>query len=357
MSARWPLSLTLGAAAAAGFWVLPRLTGLLPTAAARGPGPASAAVEKRPVRLVAVGDLMLGTSVKRLMARFGPRYPFRRYRELLGGADLAFGNLETPLSDRGEPTPGKSPESLRNRTNFLFRAPPAAAEGLAWAGFDVLSVANNHTMDYGPTALRDTLAALRESGLAAAGAGENLDRAVAPVYLERQGQRVALFAISDVLPRFSVAGEHAPGQAPARGAWFERVMPAAVAAARREADWVLVSVHWGREGFTGATPRQRRLGRRLIDWGADVVIGHHTHCLGPIERYRGGLIHYSLGNFVSAAGSRGPVEAWEVVLPPPGERPTETSHAFRWDGTRLRVASRLRPDPGEGVTVEASAAR
>src|SRR6187399_2043341 len=91
--------------------------------------PASAAVERpkpppAPVRLVAVGDLMLGTNVKQVILSQGASYPFRKYRRLLGGADIAFGNLETPLSDRGTPTPGKSQESLEQRVNFIFRAPP-----------------------------------------------------------------------------------------------------------------------------------------------------------------------------------------------------------------------------------------
>jgi len=300
----------------------------------RQPAPPAAAAETvapSPVRLVAVGDLMLGTSVKQTILRRGPEHPFRKYRKLLRGADVAFGNLETPLSDGGAPTPGKSPESLRTRANYIFRAPPAAAEGLAWAGFDVVSVANNHTMDYGASALRDTLDHLRNAGVAPVGAGADLEEAAAPVRFTRNGQRFALFAISDVLPLFSAADAHTPGVAPARGATFNQRMEEAIAAARRDADWVLVSVHWGKERYTDATPRQRRLGRQLIDWGADVVIGHHTHCMGPVERYQGGLIHYSLGNFISHSGSRRDVEAWEVTFKP-GERPSESSHVFHWNG-------------------------
>jgi len=289
-----------------------------------------------PVRIVAVGDLMLGTNVKAVIRKHGARHPFRKYRKLLEGADIAFGNLETPLSDRGAPTPGKSKESLRNHTNFIFRAPPACAAGLAWAGFDIVSLANNHAMDFGPEALRDTLESLEEAGIAVIGGGANLDRAYAPHFLERNGQRIALLGISDILPAFSEAGKERPGIAPARGKEFEARMPDAIAAARKEADQVIVSVHWGKERFTGATPKQRKLGRRLIDWGADLVIGHHTHCMGPVERYGGGLIHYSLGNFVSYTGSRANVEAWEVVLRP-GEEPEQASHVYRWDGKYLNA--------------------
>ena len=306
---------------------------LIPPAAAQ----AAPQVVKTPVRVVAVGDLMLGTPVKQLILSRGADYPYRKYRRLLQDADLTFGNLETPLSDRGTPTPGKSPESLRAGTNYLFRAPPVAAQGLAAAGFDVVSIANNHTMDYGGVALLDTLEHCEEAGVIPVGAGRDIEAAMKPVLLRRNGQKIALFAISDILPAMSVASRTSPGVAPARGAWFNRHMPAALARARKEADWVLVSVHWGRERYTGATERQKQLGRRLIDWGADVIIGAHTHRMGPIERYHGGWIHYSLGNFVGYPGSRANVEAWEVVLPAgrAAGAPTQQSYAFDWTGDRL----------------------
>ncbi|MFN3652087.1 MAG: CapA family protein [Armatimonadota bacterium] len=308
-----------------------RLRPLLPVT-----GSAEPVESPRPVRLLAVGDLMLGTSVKSQILRHGPDYPFRKYRRLLTGADVTFGNLETPLSDGGSPTPGKSAESLKNRTNFLFRTPPIAAAGLSRAGFDYVSLANNHTMDYGPEALRDTLAALTGAGVTPVGAGEELDSAFAPVYFERNGQTFALFAISDVLPLGSWATARSPGVAPARGAEFESRMPAAIREAREQADHVLVSVHWGKELYPGATEKQQRLGRRLIDWGAEVVIGHHTHCLGPVERYGSGLIHYSLGNFIGPLSTRRDASAWELTFVP-GEPPLERQHLYRWDGVKRGI--------------------
>lgn len=278
--------------------------------------------ERQPVRMIAVGDLMLGSRGRSSALSRSPRSLFARHRGTVRKADLAFGNLETPLSERGSPTPGKSKESLRKRTNFIFRAPTAAAEGLAWAGFDVLSVANNHTMDYGAVALEDTLACLREAGIQSVGGGAEREAALAPAFLERNHQRFAFFGISDVLPLYSAADRRTPGVAPARGPWFEERMPEAIAQARQLADWVLVSVHWGKERFTGATEKQKRLGHRLIDWGADVVIGHHTHVLGPVEHYGDGIIHYSLGNFIGPRSRKGPSPAWEIVFRP-GERPTE----------------------------------
>jgi poly-gamma-glutamate capsule biosynthesis protein CapA/YwtB (metallophosphatase superfamily) len=135
---------------------------------------------------------------------------------------------------------------------------------------------------------------------------------------------------------YSAADRKIAGVAPARGAWFGRAMPAALAAARKKADWLLVSVHWGTERYTGATARQQQLGRQLVKWGADLVIGHHTHCMGPIEQYRRRLIHYSLGNFVSHPASRANVEAWEVTFRP-GHPLRHRSYVFRWDGKLVGV--------------------
>jgi poly-gamma-glutamate synthesis protein (capsule biosynthesis protein) len=307
---------------------------LLVGCSGRPPGAAMAAglpprPAKKPVRLLAVGDLMLGTSVKKQIREKGPAYPFRKYRDLLTEADLTFGNLETPLSDRGTPTAGKSQESLDDKTNFIFRAPPSSAEGLAEAGFDVVSLANNHMMDYGSTALQDTLESLQEAKVAGVGAGEDWDSAMQPVFLERNGQRFSFFAISDILPLYSAATKTSPGVAPARGRAFTKGMPKLIAAAHKKADWVVVSVHWGVEKFTGATERQKNLGHQLIDWGADAVIGSHTHVLGPTERYHGGVIHYSLGNFIGNPGSRKDVGLWEIRFDP-GERPTELSLLYNW---------------------------
>lgn len=266
----------------------------------------------RELSLLAAGDLMLGAKRNVAALREDAQAYFRAYREPLRKYDVVFANLETPLTSRGTATAGKSRESLRARRNYIFRAPPQAASGLALAGFDVLSLANNHLMDYGLQGLRDTRRALQSAGVLGVGAGLNEREALAPRVLTRSGVRIAFLAVSDVLPRFSAAGPATPGVAPARGAFFERQMPRALQALRRKVNWVVVSVHWGAEKSSRTTQRQRSLGRRLIDWGADLVIGHHTHRLGTSERYRHGLIHYSLGNFIGNA--RAPAAAWEVTL-------------------------------------------
>ncbi|MBM3946381.1 MAG: hypothetical protein FJ315_03130, partial [SAR202 cluster bacterium] len=136
----------------------------------------------------------------------------------------------------------------------------------------------------------------------------------------------------DILPLYSAAGPASPGVAPARREGFEKDMKRALRASRSAGEWVLVSVHWGKERQRESTPRQRRLGRSLIDWGAHVVIGHHTHVLGEVEQYKRGWIHYSLGNFVGPWGKRADVGVWEVVFQP--DVPIRQRLVMRrWDGS------------------------
>ena len=160
------------------------------------------------VELVAVGDIMLGRTVGRLIAGDSVRYPFEGegILPILQGADVAFGNLECPISDRGSPV----------SKTYTFRADPAAVEGLVWAGMDVLSLANNHLGDYGVDAVYDTLRHLAESGLGVTGAGETEDAAHAPHIVEVGELRLAFLAFNQIHPKTFAATGALPGLA-----WME----------------------------------------------------------------------------------------------------------------------------------------
>lgn len=297
-----------------------------------------------PVTLLAVGDLLLGSSVKARIVAEGADYPFRPAAEILRAADITFGNLECPLTEGGTATPGKSRESLQAKRNFLFRAPTACAMGLAEAGFDVVSVANNHAMDYSADGLRDTLTSLRTAGVQPVGGGEEITEACAPVILTRGKTRVAFLALADVLPLYSVAGRESPGIAPARSTAarprFEAAITAQLRELRQRAEFIFVSVHWGKERWTRPTPRQVKLGRFLIDAGADGVIGHHPHVLQPIERYRGKPIAYSLGNFISYTGKpRVRTLALQLTLNPDRTIAIDTRDFLMARGQALPLAS------------------
>jgi poly-gamma-glutamate synthesis protein (capsule biosynthesis protein) len=260
---------------------------------------------RRSVTIDAVGDVMLGSGVADLVRAGGPDAPFESVLPLLKQADGVVGNLECVLSTKGAPTLAKTPAAVRAHKEWLLRGTPDAARGLKDAGFAAVSLANNHTMDYGARALRDTLVTLVSNGIAPAGAGDDLSQAWQPALFERAGVRFALIAVSDIIPRGFAAGPRRAGVAAGRslvsGDIDERSnaeMRAAIRMAKREADVVIVYEHWGDEGVSVPSAEQRRAAREAIDAGASVVLGSHSHVLGPIEAYRGGLIAYSLGNFV-----------------------------------------------------------
>jgi len=242
--------------------------------------------------LVAVGDVMLGRSVGEAIGLYGPSYPFEQVAAALSEADVAFANLEAPITARGLPAP----------KDYVFRAPPEAAEGLARAGFDIVSLANNHAMDYGVDGLLDTLDALGQAGVAFAGAGEDETGARQPAVLTVAGLRVAFLACVQV-PDDSISGFGAESMAagPARAgvAWASLgSIVADVEAAAQVADLVVVSLHTGFEYQEAPSALQQELAHAAVDAGADLVLGHHPHVLQGLERYRGALIAYSLGNFV-----------------------------------------------------------
>lgn len=263
--------------------------------------------------VLAVGDIMLVLGMTRLLRQHGAEYPFRKVRTLLSGASVLVGNLEAPFTVRNTPTPYKSAESVRARRDYILRAEPRWAWGLAFAGFDAVGLANNHVMDHQEGGLYDTLRILDRLCIAYAGAGRNIEEARRPAILERQGLRIALLSYSCILPVGSVATPTRAGIAPARGVGAEEKVRQDIEAAHTRADFVLVSIHWGKQLASSPDGAQRRLGRLLIDWGADAVAGHHPHVLQGIEVYRGKVIAYSLGDFINLS-SRTETAALQLVV-------------------------------------------
>jgi poly-gamma-glutamate capsule biosynthesis protein CapA/YwtB (metallophosphatase superfamily) len=236
------------------------------------------------VTIVAVGDVQLGRGVGRAIARHGPDYPFEYVRSMIQEADLAVFNLECALSAEGIPIPKR----------YSFKADPATADGLARAGFDVAILANNHSVDCGRWRLPETMDVLRARGIVPVGGGMSVAEAAAPVMVERSGLRIAILARTFILPDGVIYREDVPTIA----VYDPDRIEEEVRAAARRADVVIVSLHWGIEYARQPQESQRRIARRLIDAGADLIIGHHTHTPQPVERCGDGLIAYSLGNFV-----------------------------------------------------------
>jgi len=241
---------------------------------------------------MAVGDLMLARSVGEKIQMQGPDVVFKGVAATLGQADLRVANLECVITDQGQPQP----------KSYTFRAPVGAAQTLADTGFNVVSIANNHSMDYGLDGLADMLERLRVVGVNTVGAGADAEAARAPVILTRNSVHVAFLAYVNVPiegatafdTRSWAAATEKPGVA-----WADaQSITQDVTAARTLADVVVVMLHAGSEGSPVVNGVQQTLAHAAVDAGAALVLGSHSHTLQPVEHYKGGLIAYGLGNFV-----------------------------------------------------------
>ncbi len=235
--------------------------------------------------LLFVGDVMVARGVgAKMKAERDWTYPFQKIAPTLKAADLTFGNLECPVSDVGH--------NLHHR--FSFRADPNIIEGLKYAGFDVMSVANNHIYDWGRPAVIDTVRRLRAARILPVGAGANDLEAHYPVLVNLQGVKLAFLAFVSIKPEEAAAGVDLPGVA-----WLEPDRALAdIRFAQPLADLVVVGLHWGVEYAKQPQAEQVELAHRMVDAGADLIVGGHPHVVQPIEKYHDRWIAYSLGNFI-----------------------------------------------------------
>jgi len=241
--------------------------------------------------LVAVGDILMHQDVKRAAEMDPAGLPalWADLVPLFQGADLAFGNLETPVA----------PLTGQPGVPFQFNGPETLPAALRASGFTVLSTANNHAFDQGASGVSETLNRLRAEHLVAIGSGEDRPRAEALQIVERRGLRVAFLGFTDI---FNIDLNRRATEPWVRPLDLEPALDA-VCEARGRADLVVVSIHWGNEYQHLPTKRQRDIARSLVDAGCDVLLGHHPHVLQPLELLesngRKALVAYSLGNFIS----------------------------------------------------------
>jgi poly-gamma-glutamate synthesis protein (capsule biosynthesis protein) len=255
-------------------------------------------VASQEISIAVVGDMMFGPGVSRIMDREGSLAPFSGVVQSLRDADITFGILEGGIGTRGEPLQDKE---------HTFRSKPSAARGLANAGFDVVSLATPHIMDYGEEGFLDTMEFLSWYGVKYVGGGINMEEARKPVVLNAKGVKVAFLAYyrgSQFDQSFSEEGK--PG--PAFPVYGE--LEKDIAEAKAQSDLVIVCIHWGIqvEKQEEVSNRQKLYAHKLIDSGADAVIGQWLHLLQGIEIYKsrvaeceevgGKPIIYSLGDFI-----------------------------------------------------------
>jgi len=242
------------------------------------------------IHLAAVGDVMLDRALGEAVVAGDVGYPFAQIEGALSTADLTIGNLESALGDLGAP----------EDKGYTFRAPRETAETLSLAGFDVLSLANNHAMDFGAEGLMQAIQLLEARGINTVGAGADDAAAHRPVIFEMNEIKLAFFAYVDVPVEFRgfdartwIAGENDAGVA-----WAEpNRIHADVTAALTQVDLVVVILHSGYENVIQPSPPQLAAARAAIEAGAKLVIGHHAHVLQPLELFSDGVVAYGLGNF------------------------------------------------------------
>ena len=246
---------------------------------------------KKPITLFFVGDIMLDRGVEYQIIKEGKgdyKFPFFKIADYLEEADILFGNFEGPISDKG----------IKVGSIYSFRTNPKAIEGLVFAGFDILSEANNHVFDYGREAMEDTFLRLKSSGIDYVGAGFNEKEAYSPIIRDIKDTKIAFLAFTNLGSNFWKATNERSGIA-----WLEEQrMKEEIKKAKDLADIVIVSFHYGEEYFSEPVPSQVSTSKIAIDSGADLIIGHHPHVIQPIERYKDAYIAYSLGNFVFDQG-------------------------------------------------------
>lgn len=256
-----------------------------------GGGTISAPDTAERISLSFVGDLLLGDYVQPFVNKFGYEYLYEQALFYLSEPDLTAGNLELPITKRGVPESRTPLDS-----GYVYKGSPDVLPALRDAGFDVVSLANNHALDQGVEGLRDTMAHLEEAGIEYMGAGNNDKEAFTPVIKEVKGMKVAFIGISRVIPFADwKADRNVAGVAES---YDTTRAAAAIAEAKEQADIVVVMVHWGKERTTVLQPHQKDFGKVYIDAGADLVIGSHPHVLQGFENYKGKWIAYSLGNFI-----------------------------------------------------------
>ncbi|MDP4093398.1 MAG: CapA family protein [Bacillota bacterium] len=253
------------------------------------------------VRIMATGDILLGRGVKYWIKAQGKdyRYPFEKVADYLKQGDIIFGNLEESITSSEHSLTGIEQKGGK----YVFKNDVESIDGIEFAGFNLLNIANNHILDYYEQGLFDTLDILDKNGIAHAGAGRNIDEARKPAIIEKNGIKVGLLSYTEMAeatyngnpPLCYLAGPGKAGVAPKKLEYIKED----ISKLRPLVDIVLVSLHWGVEYDPNLSPGQQEFAHEVINAGADMIIGHHPHQIKGIEIYNGKPILYSLGNFIS----------------------------------------------------------
>lgn len=241
-------------------------------------------MSRETVKILITGDTHLGGGrVKEYAQQKDKETLFGEFLPVIKNSDLSITNLESPVIDKGEPIPKTGPN---------LKSPLSTLGVLKEAGFNLVSLANNHIMDYGAEGLKSTLKNCQEQEIKTVGAGVSLQEAIQPAIIEMNGVDFAIINIAE--NEFGTTVDDTPGchpLDPVRNYY-------AIQEAAQRADYVIVIVHGGHEHYELPSPRMKRTYRFFVDAGANAVVGHHTHCISGYELYKEAPIFYSIGNFL-----------------------------------------------------------
>lgn len=248
------------------------------------------------IKFTAVGDIMMGNGVETMIKRYGAKFPFQHISSILKDSDITFGNLEAPLTNEINKAVSDytkiidMPLEIDGKvfTNVYCKATPSSVEGLVYAGFDVVSLANNHILDYGTAGLFDTIRILSQNDIKYIGAGKNITDARKPIIIQVKNMRVGFLAYSDVY----LASNQKPGVASTKYVIKD------IKKLKDKVDTIVVSIHGGMSVVDYPLPYEIEMMHSIIDSGASLILRHHPHVIQGIEHYNNGVIVYSLGNFV-----------------------------------------------------------
>jgi len=247
-------------------------------------------IEKDQIKIILAGDIMLNRGIEYMVEKYGGgdfKFPFLKIAEEFQKADIVFGNLEGPISDKG----------VKVGSIYSFRNDPQVIEGLKFAGFNVISLANNHALDYGRQALEDTFLRLKEADINYVGAGFNEFKAYSPVIKEVKSVKIAFLAYTNLGPETWQAQGQNSGITWLNEKLFDKAGQQ-IEDAKENSDILIVSLHAGEEYQTEPTQFQIDFAKMAIDAGADLVVGHHPHIIQPTGTEGNNWIFYSLGNFI-----------------------------------------------------------
>ncbi len=241
------------------------------------------------IKLVAVGDVLLGDfplklgfGVRSIIEEKGKDFIFKNVKHILGKGDICFGNLECVLSDHGYKKDDIKSTQMRGSPEFV--------KILSDAGFNVMSVANNHIMQHGCEAFTDTIEVLKEGKIVSVGVAKK-EKKCLPKFIHINGVKVCFLGYSFHFEKYSPSHTlYTKGD--------KAEVIADIKENRKKSDVVIVSLHWGDEFIDIPSPKQIKHAHAFVDAGASLIIGQHPHILQGIEKYNNGLIAYSLGNFV-----------------------------------------------------------